>query len=166
MWVLGLHKVHGEESIVVLLVHGELILLFLTQPPPWLILVLLISSSTNCSPLLLPLHSQSHHSFFIWRPSLLLNKVHSNLKLPLLTLTTNGSFLFLVPPFFPQSLTLRLFLRVDISSASDSSILIILSKSACILSLSLLHCLIHPQPFSFVKHASLTVCHLVTLFLH
>ncbi|CAA7048901.1 unnamed protein product [Microthlaspi erraticum] len=26
MWVLGLHKVHGEESIVVLLVHGELIL--------------------------------------------------------------------------------------------------------------------------------------------
>ncbi|CAA7054750.1 unnamed protein product [Microthlaspi erraticum] len=102
MWVLGLHKVHGEESIVVLLVHGELILLF-CRPPPWLILV------TSCSlhqpigsPLLLPLHSQSHHSFFIWRAiSLLLNKVHSNLKLSLLTLTTNGSFLFLVS-FLPS----------------------------------------------------------------
>ncbi|CAA7038860.1 unnamed protein product [Microthlaspi erraticum] len=36
-------------------------------------------------------------SFFTWRAiTLLLNKVHSNLKLPLLTLTTNGSFLFLV----------------------------------------------------------------------
>ncbi|CAA7021435.1 unnamed protein product [Microthlaspi erraticum] len=49
------------------------------------------------SPLLLPLHSQSHHFLLHWRAiSLLLNKVHSNLKLPLLTLTTNGSFLFLV----------------------------------------------------------------------
>ncbi|CAA7016517.1 unnamed protein product [Microthlaspi erraticum] len=54
-------------------------------------------------------------SFFTWRAiSLLLNKVHSNLKLPLLTLTTNGSFLFLVLLFLPQSLALRLFLRVHI----------------------------------------------------
>ncbi|CAA7058988.1 unnamed protein product [Microthlaspi erraticum] len=48
------------------------------------------------SPLLLPLHSQSHHFLLHWRPLPSLNKVHSNLKLPLLTLTTNGSFLFLV----------------------------------------------------------------------
>ncbi|CAA7044992.1 unnamed protein product [Microthlaspi erraticum] len=48
-------------------------------------------------------------SFFTWRAiSLLLNKVHSNLKLPLLTLTTNGSFLFLVsfPPSISHSQTL------------------------------------------------------------
>ncbi|CAA7043985.1 unnamed protein product [Microthlaspi erraticum] len=55
-------------------------------------------------------------SFFTWRTiSLLLNKVHSNLKLPLLTLTTNGSFLFLV---LLSSLNLSLsdcLLRVYIS---------------------------------------------------
>ncbi|CAA7054495.1 unnamed protein product [Microthlaspi erraticum] len=42
---------------------------------------------------------------------------------PLLTLTTIGSFLFLVLLSSLNPLTLRLFLRVDISSASDSSIL-------------------------------------------
>ncbi|CAA7034123.1 unnamed protein product [Microthlaspi erraticum] len=43
MWVLGLHKVHGEESIVVLLVHGELILLLLFLSLfHWLILVPLL----------------------------------------------------------------------------------------------------------------------------
>ncbi|CAA7016383.1 unnamed protein product [Microthlaspi erraticum] len=124
MWVLGLHKVHGEESIVVLLVHGEFSSSSCGSTPPWFILVL------SCS-----LHQPIVHlfsflftlslitSFFTWRTiSLLLNKVHSNLKLPLLTLTTNGSFLFLV---LLSSLNLSLsdFLRVDISSASDSSIL-------------------------------------------
>ncbi|CAA7043539.1 unnamed protein product [Microthlaspi erraticum] len=54
-------------------------------------------SQPTDSPLLLPLHSQSHHFLLhLESHSLLLNKVHSNLKLPLLTLTTNGSFLFLV----------------------------------------------------------------------
>ncbi|CAA7046726.1 unnamed protein product [Microthlaspi erraticum] len=67
------------------------------------------------SPLLLPLHSQSHHSFFIWRTiSLLLNKVHSNLKLPLLTLTTNRVIPLLGSPF-SLNLSLSDFLRVDIS---------------------------------------------------
>ncbi|CAA7021449.1 unnamed protein product [Microthlaspi erraticum] len=43
------------------------------------------------------LFTLSPHSFLhLETISLLLNKVHSNLKLPLLTLTTNGSFLFLV----------------------------------------------------------------------
>ncbi|CAA7052619.1 unnamed protein product [Microthlaspi erraticum] len=70
------------------------------------------------SPLLLPLHSQ-----FITPSSLeshfpLLNKVHSNLKLPLLTLTTNGSFLFLVLLSSLNSHS-QTVLRVDISSASD-----------------------------------------------
>ncbi|CAA7021751.1 unnamed protein product [Microthlaspi erraticum] len=63
-------------------------------------------------------------SFFTWRAiSLLLNKVHSNLKLPLLTLTTNGSFLFLV---LLSSLNLSLSdssSEYTYSSASDSSIL-------------------------------------------
>ncbi|CAA7018034.1 unnamed protein product [Microthlaspi erraticum] len=75
-------------------------------------------------------------SFFTWRAiSLLLNKVHSNLKLPLLTLTTNGSFLFLV---LLSSLNLSLsdLLRVDISLCIRFfHPLIILFKSACILSL-------------------------------
>ncbi|CAA7042301.1 unnamed protein product [Microthlaspi erraticum] len=43
VWVLSLHKVHGEESIVVLLVHGELILLLLCLSLfHWLILVPLL----------------------------------------------------------------------------------------------------------------------------
>ncbi|CAA7058038.1 unnamed protein product [Microthlaspi erraticum] len=97
MWVLGLHKVHGEESIVVLLVHGELLLLLCsTSSMVHLGYSLAHSHQPIDSPLLLPLHSQSHHFLLHWRPSLLLNKVHSNLKLSLLTLTTNGSFLFLV----------------------------------------------------------------------
>ncbi|CAA7046749.1 unnamed protein product [Microthlaspi erraticum] len=75
------------------------------------------------SPLLLPLHSQSSLLLHLESHFLLLNKVHSNLKLSLLTLTTNRVIPLLGSPFFPQSLTLRLFLRVDISSASDSSIL-------------------------------------------
>ncbi|CAA7047685.1 unnamed protein product [Microthlaspi erraticum] len=107
-----------EKSIVMLLVHREFFLLLLRLScgstssigSSWL---LLLTSQPTDSPLLLPLHSQSHH----FLPPL--NKVHSNLKLPLLTLTTNG-----VPPFFPQSLTLRLSSsEYTYPSASDSSIL-------------------------------------------
>ncbi|CAA7018798.1 unnamed protein product [Microthlaspi erraticum] len=49
MWVLGLHEVHGEESIVVLLVHGELSSssALVAQPPPWFILVPSCSSSST-----------------------------------------------------------------------------------------------------------------------
>ncbi|CAA7045557.1 unnamed protein product [Microthlaspi erraticum] len=97
MWVLGLHEVHGEESIVVLLVHGELLLLFSSCGSTSSMVHLGYSLQSTDSPLLLPLHSQSHHFLLhLETISLLLNKVHSNLKLPLLTLTTNGSFLFLV----------------------------------------------------------------------
>ncbi|CAA7030197.1 unnamed protein product [Microthlaspi erraticum] len=124
------------------------LLLLLPQPLPWahlgslahLINQLFTSSpSSSLSVSSLLLHLESH--------SLLLNKVHSNLKLPLLTLTTNGSFLFLV---LLSSLNLSLSDSSSeyTSSASDSSILDHPSKSACILSLFLLHCLIHPQPFS------------------
>ncbi|CAA7046043.1 unnamed protein product [Microthlaspi erraticum] len=73
--------------------HPPLALLSLFH---WLILVLLsllnqlfTSSPSSSLSVLTP--------SFIWRAiSLLLNKVHSNLKLSLLTLTTIGSFLFLV----------------------------------------------------------------------
>ncbi|CAA7030348.1 unnamed protein product [Microthlaspi erraticum] len=94
------HKVHGEESIVVLLVHGSSsssCSCGSTSSMVILVTLLLTLHQPIDSPLLLPLHSQSHHFLLHWRAiSLLLNKVHSNLKLPLLTLTTNGSFLFLV----------------------------------------------------------------------
>ncbi|CAA7046717.1 unnamed protein product [Microthlaspi erraticum] len=97
MWVLGLHKVHGEESIVVLLVHGELILFLCSASSigfSWLSCTL---PSTLDSPLLLPLHSQSHHFLLhLESHTLLLNKVHSNLKLPCSLSLLMGSFLFLV----------------------------------------------------------------------
>ncbi|CAA7034590.1 unnamed protein product [Microthlaspi erraticum] len=98
MWVLGLHKVHGEESIVVLLVHGELSSSCSPQPPPLAhlgsLLLIFINQLVHLFSFLFTLSLIT--SFFIWRAISLLNKVHSNLKLPLLTLTTYGSFLFLV----------------------------------------------------------------------
>ncbi|CAA7051112.1 unnamed protein product [Microthlaspi erraticum] len=99
------HKVHGEESIVVLLVHGELILLFL-----WLSLLHGSSWLLSChfhQPLITSSPSSSLQIITF------LFQVHPNLKLSLLTLTTNGVIPLLGPPFFPQSLTLRL-LRVHI----------------------------------------------------
>ncbi|CAA7038424.1 unnamed protein product [Microthlaspi erraticum] len=94
-------------------------------------------------------------SFFTWRAiSLLLNKVHSNLKLPLLTLTTNG-----VIPLLGLLSSLNLSLsdspQRDTLSASDSSIsgssLLISNPSSCPFS--------HSSCFSpfFLKRASLTV---------
>ncbi|CAA7053656.1 unnamed protein product [Microthlaspi erraticum] len=105
------HEVHGEESIVVLLVHGELssssaLCSSLLHGSSWF---LLLTSSTNWFTSS-PSSSLSVSSLLLhWRTiSLLLNKVHSNLKLPLLTLTTNRVIPLLGSPFFPQSLTLRL----------------------------------------------------------
>ncbi|CAA7029390.1 unnamed protein product [Microthlaspi erraticum] len=65
------------------------------------------------SPLLLPLHSQSHHSFFIWRTiSLLLNKVHSNLKLSSFNLSLSD---------FPQSRHIPLHQTLPSSDPSSSN---------------------------------------------
>ncbi|CAA7020061.1 unnamed protein product [Microthlaspi erraticum] len=64
MWVLGLHKVHGEESIVVLLVHGELILLLLFlslfHGSSWFPLVIFINQLVHLFSFLFTL---SPHSF-------------------------------------------------------------------------------------------------------
>ncbi|CAA7021280.1 unnamed protein product [Microthlaspi erraticum] len=113
-----------------LLVHREFFLLLLrlllwlnsSIGSSWLLLLTLLQPTD--SPLLLPLHSQSHHFLLHWRTiSLLLNKVHSNLKLPLLTLTTNGVIPLLGPPLLPQSSLSDSSSEYTYSSASDSSIL-------------------------------------------
>ncbi|CAA7038287.1 unnamed protein product [Microthlaspi erraticum] len=59
-------------------------------------LALSASSMAHLGSLLLIFSTNWFTSSPCWRAIPLLNKVHSNLKLPLLTLTTNGSFLFLV----------------------------------------------------------------------
>ncbi|CAA7059164.1 unnamed protein product [Microthlaspi erraticum] len=68
MWVLGLHKVHGEESIVVLLVHGELILLLSSSASSMAHLgsplVIFINQLVHLFSFLFTL---SPHSFLIWR---------------------------------------------------------------------------------------------------
>ncbi|CAA7046877.1 unnamed protein product [Microthlaspi erraticum] len=106
-------------------------------PPPWLILVIS------------PLHLETITFFLLFSP---------NLKLPLLTLTTNGVIPLLGSPFFPQLSLSDCPLR-DISSASDLPSSDHPLQIGLHLKPSLLHCLIHPQPFSSVKRASLTVCH-------
>ncbi|CAA7062196.1 unnamed protein product [Microthlaspi erraticum] len=96
MWVLGLHKVHGEESIVVLLVHGELILLFCSA-----------SSMAHLGSLLITLINQLVHlfsflftlslitSFFIGEPFPPLEQGSLQSQTPC-SLSLLGSFLFLV----------------------------------------------------------------------
>ncbi|CAA7018747.1 unnamed protein product [Microthlaspi erraticum] len=123
MWVLGLHKVHGEESIVVLLVHGELILLLFASSigSSWFPSCHFINQLVHLFSFLFTLSLIT--SFFIWRTIPPLEQGSLQSQISLLTLTTNRVIPLLGSPFFPQSLTLRLFLRVDISSASDSSIL-------------------------------------------